>query len=236
MIRDKEIDLVQLLQIIWSNIILVAVITVLSGAAGFAITYFFIPPEYTARVSMYVFNKQTPQEATISDIDMSVKLVGTYIVILKSDTVLSEVASESGLNYTAEQLRKMITASSVNNTEVFQVNIVSKNPKDAYILADTIAKVAPKEIIRVVKAGSVEIIDKSEKDPPKTGPAFLKITIIGAFLGFVLSVGIIFIAQMLDKTVKDEKDLADYFGLPVLGAVPNMKKSKSEAYRYGRYS
>ena len=234
MIKDTELDLLHILQILWSKIILIMVLTASGGVIAWAITWFFISPQYTARVSMYVYNNQSRQEATINDINMSVKLVSTYIVILKSDTVLIEVASQSGLGYTMGQLKNMISASPVGGTEIFEVKVTSKNPEHARIIATTIAEIAPKEIMRVVKAGSVEIIDQAQQNPPKTTPNNTTNTLIGVFMGFVLAVMIIFIDRMLDKTVKNEKDLIDIFGYPVLGAVPSIKNTKSEAYKYGR--
>lgn len=234
MTRDTEIDLAQVVQILWGKIILIIILAISGGIIAGIITYSFIPPQYTAKVSMYVYNSQNRQQATLNDINMSVKLVGTYIVILKSETVLAEVASESNLNYTTLQLRDMISASSVDNTEVFEVKVTSENPDHARVIANTITKVAPKEIVRVVKAGSVEIIDQAQQYPPKTSPNNRMNILVGISLGLILSVGIIFINMTFDKTIKDEKELADVFRYPVLGAIPSIRKMKSEAYKYGR--
>jgi len=232
---NKELDLMQILQILWSRIVLVLALAAAGGILAGVFTAFCIKPQYTARVSLYVYNKESRQETTINDINMSVKLVGTYIVILESDTVLSEVSEQSGLGYSVSQLKSMINASSVGDTEVFEVKVTSHNPDHARIIAETIASVGPKEIMRVVKAGSVEIIDNAQKNPPKTAPNEVTNTVIGVMIGFVLSVGIIIIQMMLDRTVKDEKELAEIFKYPVLGAIPSMKTTKSEAYKYGEY-
>ncbi|MDP4108865.1 MAG: Wzz/FepE/Etk N-terminal domain-containing protein, partial [Bacillota bacterium] len=234
MYKDTEIDLMHLLQILWGRIYLVIALTVTGGIIAGAVTLYLIKPLYTARVSMYVYNNEARKEATINDINMSVKLVGTYIVILNSDTVLKEVADQSGLSYKPQELKNMIRASSVDNTEVFEVKVSSHSPEHACIIASTIEKIAPKEIMRVVKAGSVEIIDRAQKNPPKTFPSNAKNVLLGCLLGFLTAAAVIFIQKVLDKSIVNEKELTDIFSYPVLGSVPDFNKSRLEAYRYGR--
>ena len=50
---------------------------------------------------------------------------------------------ESGVNYTYEQLRKMVSATSVNSTGLFRVTVTSSNPEEARALANVIASILP---------------------------------------------------------------------------------------------
>ena len=50
-------------------------------------------------------------------------------MILKSRTALNAVIEEADLDYTYEELEKMITASAVNSTEVFEIVPVSTTGK-----------------------------------------------------------------------------------------------------------
>lgn len=223
--ETNEISLQEIFMILWNKVWVIILCTLIGGVAAFGISAFVLDPTYTSRVSMYV-NSNTERENTIAnlnDINASQKLVSTYIEILKSDNVLSKVITETGFTYTPEQIRKMLTASAVNGTEIFEVKITTKDANEAAVIANTIAAVAPEEIIRVVKAGSVELIDEAVLATSPSSPNVLLNTIIGLMLGGVLSVLGVLVAEMLDNRIKTEDDLKKGYDFPILGTIPDLE-------------
>lgn len=223
--ETNEISLQEIFMILWNKVWVIILCTLIGGVAAFGISAFVLDPTYTSRVSMYV-NSNTERENTIAnlnDINASQKLVSTYIEILKSDNVLSKVITETGFTYTPEQIRKMLTASAVNGTEIFEVKITTEDANEAAVIANTIAAVAPEEIIRVVKAGSVELIDEAVPATSPSSPNVLLNTIIGLMLGGVLSVLGVLVAEMLDNRIKHEDDLKKGYDFPILGTIPDLE-------------
>lgn len=219
---NNEITLQEIFGILWSKVLIIILCTVIGGAVAFGVTKFVVKPEYTSKVSMYVNNSEGKQDAymNINDINASQKLVSTYVEILKSDTVLNKVIEKANVEYTPGEVRKMMSASSVNGTEIFEVKIVSNNADESALLANTIAEVGPDEIIRVVKAGSVELIDPAKVPTEPSAPNVILNTIIGMMLGGVLSVLGVLVYAMLDTRIKTEEDLEKLYTLPILGAIP----------------
>ena len=223
--ETNEISLQEIFMILWNKVWVIILCTLIGGVAAFGISAFVLDPTYTSRVSMYV-NSNTERENTIAslnDINASQKLVSTYIEILKSDNVLSKVITETGFHYTPEQIRKMLTASAVNGTEIFEVKITTEDANEAAVIANTIAAVAPEEIIRVVKAGSVDLIDEAVPATKPSSPNVLLNTIIGLMLGGVLSVLGVLVAEMLDNRIKTEDDLKKGYDFPILGTIPDLE-------------
>ena len=223
--ETNEISLQEIFMILWNKVWVIILCTLIGGVAAFGISAFVLDPTYTSRVSMYV-NSNTERENTIAslnDINASQKLVSTYIEILKSDNVLSKVITETGFTYTPGQIRKMLTASAVNGTEIFEVKITTEDANEAAVIANTIAAVAPEEIIRVVKAGSVELIDEAVPATSPSSPNVLLNTIIGLMLGGVLSVLGVLVAEMLDNRIKNEDDLKKGYDFPILGTIPDLE-------------
>lgn len=225
---NNEISLQEIFIILWDKVGIILLCTVIGGLLSFGISYYVIDPTYTSRISMYVNNNRNPETtvANINDINASQKLVSTYIEILKSENILSRVSGFIGGTYTAHELYEMMSANSVNGTEIFEVKITTKDPEEAAHIANTIAEIAPEEIIRVVKAGSVELIDKAVPAKEPTAPNVLLNTIIGLMLGGVLSVLGVLIFAMLDNRVKDEEDLKKHYDLPILGAIPDLEAAQ----------
>lgn len=220
--QNNEITLQEIFSILWGKVLSIMLCTVIGGVVAFGVTAFVIDPEYTAKVTMYVNNSEGNQDTymNINDINASQKLVSTYVEILKSDTVINKVIQACKLEYSVMDIREMMSASSVNGTEIFEVKIISKNPEESALIANTIADIGPEEIIRVVKAGSVELIDPARVPAKPSSPNVMLNTLIGIMLGGVLSVLGVLVYAMLDTRIKTEEDLEKAYNLPILGAIP----------------
>ncbi|MFQ9799033.1 MAG: YveK family protein [Clostridia bacterium] len=183
MTDETEISLQEIAGILLHCLWLIAGATIMGALIAFLLTKAFITPQYAASASLYVYNTDNRESITQSDITTSQKLVETYIVIMQSDAVLNQVAEESALGYSAKEIKEMFSASAINNTEVFQIVIKNPNPEHAQLLANTFLKVAPSEIIRVVKAGSVETVDEAALPTSPVSPNTVRNTLIGGLLG-----------------------------------------------------
>ena len=49
---------------------------------------------------------------------------------------------------------------------------------------------------------------------------------IAFFIGLMVSLGIVFLLEYVDNTIKTESDVEKYLGLPVLGVIPKMIADK----------
>jgi len=220
-----ELDLKKLFEILLRRWWIICLAFISGITSAFLITRLFIDPVYSAKATLYVYNSENRQQSstiTSSDLSVSKTLVDTYIVILKSDAVLNEVSKQCDLGYSAEEIRRMISASSVNNTEVFQVTVENKNPHHAQIITNTLIEVAPPQIIRVVHGGSVEVIDSATLPTAPSSPNVLLNTVIGGFLGLMLSVMGAILFEMLDTRIKSEEDLTEIYNIPVIGVIPSI--------------
>ena len=222
--QELEISLQEIIMILWRKAWLIALCLVVGGGIGFGVSRYLIDPTYSSRVSMYVNNNKDRSDTAlnINDINASQKLVATYIQILKSDVVLNEVIEQMGLEYTTDKLRGMISASAVNSTEILEVIVTSKDPEEAAAIANKLAEVAPPQIIRVVQAGDVQLIDEAVISLEPVAPNTKLNTLIGAMAGVVLAAGVILVLAMLDISVKSAEDLSKHYDLPVLGVIPDL--------------
>jgi len=224
---STELDLRQVAVILWRKLWVIVVFMLLCGGLAFSISNWLITPMYSASVSMYVYNdNRTDRDITSSDLATSQKLVDTYIVILKSNTVLSRVSHELGNEYSPDSIRKMLSASSINNTEAFNITITHPDPWAAEKIVNTIARISPSEISRVVKAGVVEVIDYATTPQYPSYPSINKNTLIGALAGTAAAILLIMLLAMLDTVVHSEEDLTEVFEIPILGVIPKLSENE----------
>lgn len=225
--KEIDIDLRKIFYMMRTKFVFIMLITLLMGVLAGAYTHFFIAPTYKATVKMYVYSNtdraSSDTSITPNEINASRDLVNTYIYVLKSDTVLDKVAEDLNLNLSSESIGKMVNASLIEDTQAFQVTVTSTDPNLAANVANSIAKVAPSEIVRVVKAGGVEIIDYAKTPSSPSSPNLKKNVVVGALAGFLVSFLLFFIYEMFDSTITDSKDLERDFDIPVLGTIPRLE-------------
>ena len=233
-----EIDLFEMMQLLLRNVHFIIFGTLLIGLLTFAITFFLITPKYQAQITLYVNNMASGNGTTMisqSDINASVQLVDTYSAIITNETLLEAVIEEADVDLTAEELEKRIRIEAVNNTEVFQVMVLDPDPKAAARIGNAIADIAPEQIAEIVDGSSVKVVNRAKVPEGIETPNYFKNTVLGFFIGFVLSAAFIILRELADTSIQVESDLVKW-GLPVLGTVPDLddaKLKKRNGYGYG---
>lgn len=232
---QESLDLKRILQILRQGLKWIVLCALLGTILAAVYVSFFVKSQYVASISFYVNNSKTAtgaeQTVNLNDINAAQKLVDTYIVILQSNRVLNQVIAQAGLDCSATQLRNMIKMTSVNNTEIMQVNVTTESAEQSTSIARTIASVAPEEILRVVKYGYVESIDEASLATTKKVSKHVPLaSAIGLIVGAIAAVGILIIRDVMDNTVKDEDDLKRRYNVPVLGEIPNYNSQFKGGY------
>ena len=209
-----------LLKRIWIVVLCVALLSVTT----FVYTKIAVNPTYEARISVYVNNSSQKGSAYVSSQDLAVArvLAETYVNIIQSDRVLDEVISRTGLDLKASQLRGLIKAEPVDETEMFSVTVTTTNPQVSADIANVIADVAPGVISEIIEGSSAKIIDFAKVPDEPASPSASRNAIIGAVLGLVVALGVVFLEMILDTRIKDEDDLMRLCNMAVLGSIPDM--------------
>ena len=232
---SNEIDIVKVLQILLRRLWLIIIIVLFLGTMVFAYSKYFIQATYTATTTMYV--KIEDSTGTYQEYTNASKLVDSCLVILQSNTVLNQVAEQTGLTYTTQEIYDMISVTPKVNTAFFTVNVTTTKPQDAKIIADALGQIARQEILRIYTTGDAQVLDQSVLPVKPSGPNIQQNIILGCLAGLVLSVLLIFVIEMFSTSIKSEQDLIDNFQLPVLGSIPEFdaspKAKKSKHRRYG---
>lgn len=232
--ETKEIDLGRILRALLRKLWLLFLCAVIVAGAVYLYTKNIITPQYEASVSIYVNNKNTNQSAgiTSSDLATSQRLVDTYMVILKSNTVLNKVAIELGLDIPPAELRRMILAESSDGTEVFTVNVTNPDPQLAMDIANAIATAAPAEIANIVEGSSTKIVDWATLPKTPSSPSVIRNTALGGIIGVLIASLIVTIQVLVDVRIKGEEDLARISEAPVLGNIPDFNLEPKANYEY----
>ena len=237
------VDLMQIARALWRKAWLILIIGFLIAGITLLYTAFFVTPQYSASIMLYVNNKSfsigsTSVSISASELSAAQSLVDTYIVIMNTRTTMEEVVARTGLNYTPQQVMSMITTHPAEGTEVFRVTVTTEDPYEAALIANCIAEVLPLRIEEIIEGTSMRIVDDAIVNTTKVAPSITKNTAIAFVLGCMAACVLFAIFVMLDDTIRGEDNLTDAFDLPVLAKIPDLVFDESQekrGYYYKRH-
>lgn len=228
--ENEVIDLVEILYAIRQHLLKVILATVVAAIIGFAASKFLMTPQYSSSAMMIVNTRQDVTSNVTSDqINSATKLVATYSIIIKSDTVLQQVIENLELGMTYSELNSRVSVQAVDDTQVMKITVNSTSPEWAQTVCDEILAVSPDIIKEAVEAGSVKVISKASLNPNPVSPNVKKNTALGAMVGLVLALGVIVLQVILDNKINTEEDVTKYLDMTVLGVIPQYEEGGKKA-------
>ena len=222
---EEVVSLQEITLVLKKRMLLIFSMMILGVVALAGVTFFLITPKYETDTQLVVqSNQQTLTNANLqSDLTGNVMMVNTYKDLIKSDVVLDQVslqlAKENGIQYTSNELNKMISVTQSQNSQMFSIRVVSINAKEAMEIANKTAMIFKEKAVEILKVDKVSIISPAKLQTTPVSPNKKLNLLIGAVIGLILGVMIVFLLEFLDKTVKDTKFIENELELPILGEI-----------------
>ncbi|AST06068.1 capsular biosynthesis protein [Anoxybacillus flavithermus] len=219
---EETISLRELFQTLRKRAWLIVAITVIATMTSGIVSYFVLTPIYQASTQLLVNQAKSEQPIyNISEIQTNLQLINTYNVIMKSPAILDIVKDELDLNMPIEELNEKINVTSEKDSQVVNVTVEDADPYMAADIANTVASVFQREIVKIMNVDNVNILAKAEvkEQPEPVKPKPLLNMAIAFVVGMMTGVGLAFLLEYLDNTIKNEQDVEKLLELPVLGAV-----------------
>lgn len=221
----EEISLQEILGLLKENWKMIVAITVLFMALAAVFTIFFINKEYSSHTTLIVGKPEgytSSASDTANELRTNQQLVGTYSEIAKSESVMTEVNKGLELDISDGALAKMISVSTVNDTELIEITVTSQDPVLATTIANKTAKVFMTNVAGLMKINNLQVVDIAVVNKNPVSPN-LKLNIAIAFLlGIVVSVFIIFIRETLNTRVKTMDELKKLIEtIPIVAIIPD---------------
>lgn len=223
--KSVEIDVLALLQKLWTRKVFILFTAFYVAAFSFLVTYFFIQPTYTSTTRIYVVNQATDNNnLSAQDLQAGTYLANDYKEIITSNDVLSEVIKDEKLNLSEAELSKMVSVNIPTDTRLISISVNAKTGQDAQTLANKVREVASKKIKKVTKVEDVTTLEEAKLPESPSSPNIKLNVLLGAVLGGFLAVVGVLVREILDDRVRRPEDVEDALGMTLLGIVPDTDK------------
>ena len=223
-----EIDVVQMLKVLWKRKLIIALAAIISGAIAFGYSSFVIKPEFTSTTRIYVVNRNQGDKPGLTNQDLQAGsyLVKDYREIILSQDVLEKVVADQKLNIDAKTLAKKVQVTVPADTRIVSISVRDGLPEEASRIANALREVASQKIIAVTRVSDVTTLEEARPAQSPSSPNIRRNTILGFGAGAGLVIVVVLIIELLDDRVKRPEDIEEVMHLSLLGVIPNLDKIK----------
>ena len=227
--QDKfEIDVFQLVKVLWKRKFLIVLAALVAGLAAFAYSSFVIKPQYTSTTRIYVVNRNQADKPglTNQDLQAGAYLVKDYREIILSQDVLEKVVADQKLTMDAKTLGRKVSVTVPADTRIVSISVRDGNPEEASRIANALREVAAQKIISVTRVSDVTTLEEARPATSPSSPNIRRNTMIATIAGVGFVTIIVLLVELLDDRVKRPEDIEEVMHISLLGVIPNLEKLK----------
>ena len=223
-----EIDVFQLVKVLWKRKFLIALVALVAGVTAFAYSSFVIKPQYASTTRIYVVNRNQADKPGLTNQDLQAGsyLVKDYREIILSQDVLEKVVADQNLTIDAKTLGRKVSVTVPADTRIVSITVRDGKPEEASRIANALRDVAAQKIISVTRVSDVTTLEEARPATFPSSPNIRRNTMMATIAGVGFVTVIVLLVELLDDRVKRPEDIEEVMHLSLLGVIPNLEKLK----------
>jgi capsular polysaccharide biosynthesis protein len=213
----------QLLIIFHKRLKIIIGIPVLVSLATFIVFMFAVAPVYESFSTLYIINKNNDSNLPINydNVLVNQQLIKDYRELVTSRLVTKAALDELKIkDMTPDMLAKKISVDMKTDTRVLEIRVRDADPSKAKQLTDAVSTVFVKKAVDLMNVNNVNIIDSAEILEKPVGQSPAVYAVLSFFLSFMASLGVVYLIELLNDTIKSAEDVEAVLSLNVIGIIP----------------
>ena len=229
-----EINFWDIFNILWKRAGFIVLFGLFFAMLTFAITKFYITPQFISTTKIYVMNKQDDTTLTQGDIQTSTYLTKDYVEMIKSRTVTEKVILQMGLGISDSTLLDKMKVNIAADARIISISVIDADPYKAAEMADEIREVASEQIRNVMDIEAINVVEEANIPMSKSSPAVIRSTFIGGAVATILLIALILLIHLTNDTIQISEDIEKKLGIGVLSVIPKREDTTSSKPKAGR--
>lgn len=204
---EMEIDLLELLKALLKNSKKILICTFVCGMVAFVLSAFILPKSFSSSTDITIVPAGQSMDYT------------SYLV---GDKVLNDVGSKLKMDSASLNESIVVTRDS-NNSYNYNIVVTTNDPEKSCKVASKVVDSFKSQLGSELNLNGVTTVNEAQVNNVPASPNTKKNTLIGLFIGFVSSVGIVILCFLFDKHFKNKDEVEAYLGVDVLAEIPVSK-------------
>jgi capsular exopolysaccharide synthesis family protein len=167
--------------------------------------------------------------------EVSVTAAGVSNVVNVTATNHSPAFAATLANtYTAQlvdYLASSAKAQVVQAASQLQGQINQLKPTSTLVLSGLETRLSELDVLASTQTGNVQIANQALVPSAPSSPHVKRSTALGLVAGLLIGLLAVFLAERVDRTLRDEHEAIEVFGLPLLGVIPSSRSLSKSAAR-----
>ncbi|MBN9655004.1 hypothetical protein J0K78_12060 [Halobacillus sp. GSS1] len=230
---QDQMDIKGFFSVLKTRILTIVLVTLFVFILVGTVSIFFIKPTYESMESIVVgdLNKQTTEYAESRELNM---LLASTIDFIKSPSVLNTVSNEFSISY--EDIEKQVVVQNTRNSQIVNVVVRGSNAEETEKIANMIVVTTVDKMNQLFDVQDIYILSDAPNGTTaeKVGSTTLNLG-IGLVIGVLAGIGIAFLKEHLDDSIRTVSQVEKELGIPVLGDL-HLKKKASKKRRHEKHS
>jgi capsular exopolysaccharide synthesis family protein len=187
-----------------------------------------MPPTYSASVTVFVSARSPGGDvaAAAEGGDLSAQRMATYLEVMRSQRVGTEVAERLGGGLTADEVLDKISASTTPDTLLLTATVEDESPQRAADIANMLADRFNATVAELEQPDpatppvvTAQTFERAVPPVSPTAPRPVQNVALGLALGLLAGVGLALLRNALDQSVKSRGQLQRAVDAPVLATI-----------------
>lgn len=226
---EMELDLREILYILRRRLSLLVALPLVAAVTAWLTSAYLIAPTYEAGTTLWVIQEGGAGQISYNDLLLNRNLTKTYAEVARSRAVLQQVIERLSLDLTVIELADRLTTAAVRDTEIISLKVQDGDPARAAAIANAVADAFQEQIRTYMKVENVAVVDPAVPPLEPVKPRVLLNTAVALVLGGMLAVGLAFLLEYLDTSIRTPEDVQRHLGLPVLATIPEFEAAAQPA-------
>lgn len=221
--KDKLIDIEEIFYLFKKKIWILVIITIITTGLGVYKASKMVN-QYQGSMKVFVGKSENlldyyPEK----EIQYYSEFMNIFNEIIRVDDFLNDTLEKNNINKTAAEVKGGIGISASEKSPIFTITYTSLSDDNLKEVLTAVSNEFSEYIQRIVPETNPKVIDEVRIFP--ITPNKKKLVIVAFAVGIIISIGIIFVLDYLDDTIKNKDRLEEILPIPVIGEVPKHEKS-----------
>lgn len=218
---SRQMTINDILKMFLAHIKLIVILSIIGATVSLVYVKCFVPEMFSTTALILVQNDsgfesgvatgngEESEKVDTNNITQSVMLANTCTVLFERDPEMKSIISGNS-----------VSISAIEDSYFLEIRVTSTDPLTAANVANQLAEKAPEVFTKYFgEAGKVDTVEDASIPSGPSSPDVRSYVMIGFIGGLVLALGIAFLFEIIDTTVKPGDDLYEIYKIPVFAEI-----------------